>query len=233
MNTAGQPQQQASHVLFISTQLQPLPSKQSAFDKSTLPRLQSPITTIPDAAAADTHVSPVSPGLQQDISLSLRIRALLAQTAQSILSPGVNHSEPNTTDSSWFQSTSPSASLIPAPAELKRPEAPQVKGILKTSSLNRPANQLAPLYADLPLKARSQTLPINLPSQQLKKQFRFNETVTVGEAISKDDYERKSDYQLLLTPELAMEIKKELNYFKQFEMSVHQESRHYTHLFKM
>jgi hypothetical protein len=63
------------------------------------------------------------------------------------------------------------------------------------------------------------------------KQFRFNETVLVGEVHSKEDYDRRSDFHLVLTPEIAMAIKTELNDFKSNEMMVHMQSRHMTHLF--
>ena len=65
------------------------------------------------------------------------------------------------------------------------------------------------------------------------KQMRFNPVVTVGETHHREVYERKSDYMLHLTPELAYMIKKELNEFKTTEMAVHESSRIYTHLFKM
>ncbi len=66
-----------------------------------------------------------------------------------------------------------------------------------------------------------------------EKVFRFNEVVYVGEALSGDVYERKSDFQLSLTPELAYMIKRELNEFKANEMPIHEESKQNTHFFKV
>jgi hypothetical protein len=83
---------------------------------------------------------------------------------------------------------------------------PDVKGILKT------------------VKSKSM-------KPKHSKQFRFNETVLVGEVHSKEDYDRRSDFHLVLTPEIAMAIKTELNDFKSNEMMVHLQSRHMTHLF--
>lgn len=73
----------------------------------------------------------------------------------------------------------------------------------------------------------------SMPALVSNKQFRFNETVYVGEAHSSDDYERKSDFQLRLTAELAYMIKRELNEFKSNEMPVHEESKKFTHIFKL
>ena len=66
-----------------------------------------------------------------------------------------------------------------------------------------------------------------------KKTFRFNETVLVGETFAKAEYERRSNYMLHLTPELAFMIKKELNEFKMYDMPVHEESRQFTHLYPL
>ena len=66
-----------------------------------------------------------------------------------------------------------------------------------------------------------------------EKQFRFNEIVLVGEAHSRDEYERKSDFQLQLTPALAYMIKRELNEFKSGEMEVHEESRGNTQIYRV
>lgn len=63
------------------------------------------------------------------------------------------------------------------------------------------------------------------------KEFRFDESVLVAETFSKVDYERKNDYQLILTPAIAREIKLELNEFKSHEMLVHSESIGNTHLY--
>lgn len=242
-------QTQQPQVLFISTQLEPLPSKQQQQGQngpqqqqlqvlninadpmlSTLPRLMSP-----DSAALMSPAVQVSPGLQQDMSLSLRIRALLAHTAQSILSP----SSLSPFSAAGAVSQLSSNQFTTSTTDNAQQQGP--KGILKRSGTHdvQKTNSLQQHDGDQLLKGRAQTLPTHLPSQYhqqqpaLRKQFRFNETVIVGEAHGKEEYERKSDFQLNLTPELAMEIKKELNYFKQFEMAVHDDARQHTHLFKL
>ncbi|KAI3655043.1 hypothetical protein MP228_000423 [Amoeboaphelidium protococcarum] len=73
----------------------------------------------------------------------------------------------------------------------------------------------------------------NASSKKQNNQFRFNEVVLVGEAHHREDYDRKSDFVLHLTPAIAMMIKRELNDFKSNEMPVHETSRIYTHLFKL
>ncbi|KAI3644263.1 hypothetical protein MP228_010427 [Amoeboaphelidium protococcarum] len=73
----------------------------------------------------------------------------------------------------------------------------------------------------------------NASSKKQSNQFRFNEVVLVGEAHHREDYDRKSDFVLHLTPAIAMMIKRELNDFKSNEMPVHETSRIYTHLFKL
>lgn len=65
------------------------------------------------------------------------------------------------------------------------------------------------------------------------KHFRFNSSVLLGEAHSKFEYDRKSDFVLHLTPQVATQIKMELNEFKSTEMPVHENSKCYTHLFVM
>ena len=62
------------------------------------------------------------------------------------------------------------------------------------------------------------------------KKFRFNEQVLVGETWGKGDYDRRADNTLRLTPQLAQQIKQELNEYKVMEMAVHEDSRHNTHL---
>jgi len=69
------------------------------------------------------------------------------------------------------------------------------------------------------------------PNLSPSKSFRFNEQVLVGETYPKEDYERRSDFMLSLTPEKAYLIKKELNDYKREEMNVHETSRCFTHFF--
>jgi hypothetical protein len=63
-----------------------------------------------------------------------------------------------------------------------------------------------------------------------RKKFAFNETVLVGETFSSEEYERKGDLKIQLTPTMAYLIRQELNQFKR-EMVVHEESRKFTHYY--
>ncbi|KAI3661935.1 hypothetical protein MP638_005976 [Amoeboaphelidium occidentale] len=92
-------------------------------------------------------------------------------------------------------------------------KAKQVKGVLKSNST----------------KDRM-TIPFE---KKPSKKFRFNETVLVGECFNAEDYDRKSDFTLTLTPEIAYMIKRELNEFKTQEMPVHEGSKQFTHLFRL
>lgn len=62
------------------------------------------------------------------------------------------------------------------------------------------------------------------------KNFRFNERVLVGETWPAAEYDRRGEALVRLTPALAHAIRMELNEYKVKEMSVHEESRVYTHL---
>lgn len=68
-------------------------------------------------------------------------------------------------------------------------------------------------------------------NKKIHQQFRFNEIVLVGESWSKDDYERKGDLKLTLTPALAFFIRQELNEFKA-QMDVHPLSAQNTHFYR-
>lgn len=67
-------------------------------------------------------------------------------------------------------------------------------------------------------------------TRKKNRQFCFNETVLVGETWSCDDYERKGDLKIHLTPTMAYLIRQELNQFKR-EMQVHDESKKFTHFY--
>jgi hypothetical protein len=81
----------------------------------------------------------------------------------------------------------------------------------------------APFLSSPPSLLRS-----SLPSR--RRQFRFNETVLVGETYGPEEYERKGDMKVHLTPTLAFLIRQELNDFKR-EMPVHPDSAHHTHFY--
>jgi hypothetical protein len=98
-------------------------------------------------------------------------------------------------------------------------QLPRLKSILKTSSLRTA------------ISINGVVSMAVAPGTPVRKVFRFNEIVLVGETHSKHDYERKSDFVMFLPPHIAHMIKKELNDFKSTEMEVHQESAHNTHLY--
>jgi len=64
-----------------------------------------------------------------------------------------------------------------------------------------------------------------------KSHISFNETVMVRRTWAKVDYERKGEVTWKLPPERILEIKGELNTFKKSEMTVHIESRGFTHYY--
>ncbi|KAI8326183.1 hypothetical protein GQ54DRAFT_330272 [Martensiomyces pterosporus] len=68
------------------------------------------------------------------------------------------------------------------------------------------------------------------PASSSSKVFRFNELVAVYETWDASDYDRKGPAAIKLDSELIEHIKRELNEFKVYEMSVHEESRSNTHL---
>lgn len=83
-----------------------------------------------------------------------------------------------------------------------------------------------------PNKRKSQ--PLNLPQQQGGRVLRFNKLVDIHETYAKGDYDRSSDPDAVctrLTATIATQIKQELNYFKHYEMIVHDSSRIHTHYF--
>ncbi|PVV02442.1 hypothetical protein BB560_003103 [Smittium megazygosporum] len=59
--------------------------------------------------------------------------------------------------------------------------------------------------------------------------FRFNETVVVYETFNEEQYDRTGNPLMKITPEIAYEIKRELNEFKFYEMPVHKDSVVNTH----
>ena len=71
----------------------------------------------------------------------------------------------------------------------------------------------------------------SMSSSREDKQFRFNETVLVGETFGSDEYVRKGDLKIHMTPTMAYLIRQELNDFKRI-MPIHENSRKYTHYYK-
>ncbi|KAI9300597.1 hypothetical protein BJ944DRAFT_272800 [Cunninghamella echinulata] len=64
--------------------------------------------------------------------------------------------------------------------------------------------------------------------------IRFDKMVQVHSTYSQKDYNRQSDPEAICTrlnAQLAFQIKQELNFYKNTEMPVHQDSRIYTHFF--
>ena len=90
-----------------------------------------------------------------------------------------------------------------------------------------------PTDMDIDQEITKGILKTSKSNKRAAKNFRFNEIVLVGEAIAKEDYDRTPDFVLRLTPDLAMQIKQELNEFKTKEMPVHESSARFTHFFKM
>jgi hypothetical protein len=67
-----------------------------------------------------------------------------------------------------------------------------------------------------------------------KKSLSFNPVIQLHETFSAMEYDRRCDTNTTcqkLTPVLALKIKEELNQFKLNDMSVHIDSRQYTHFF--
>ena len=56
--------------------------------------------------------------------------------------------------------------------------------------------------------------------------------VLIGEALSKEEYDRSSVQMMRITVDVAVAIKAELNEFKKNEMVVHSASTQNTHFFK-
>ena len=89
---------------------------------------------------------------------------------------------------------------------------------------------------------KTKTAPFKAPLKSILKQdskqkvkekegnFRFNETVLVGEAFSPEEYDRKGAMKIHMTPTMAYLIRQELNEFKK-EMAVHVESEKNTHFY--
>ncbi|CEI93883.1 hypothetical protein RMCBS344292_08109 [Rhizopus microsporus] len=94
-----------------------------------------------------------------------------------------------------------------------------------TSSVSsRKTNRLTKYFSLLPLPASSTTC----------RKISFSSTVIVHETFSRAEYNRRSDNTYTcqnLTPELALDIKKELNNYKLNHMHVHPQSRQFTHFF--
>ncbi|CAO3668467.1 unnamed protein product [Rhizopus microsporus] len=94
-----------------------------------------------------------------------------------------------------------------------------------TSSVSsRKTNRLTKYFSLLPLPASSTAC----------SKVSFSSTVIVHETFSSAEYDRQSDNTYTcqnLTPELALDIKKELNDHKLNNMHVHPQSRQFTHFF--
>ncbi|KAI9291872.1 hypothetical protein K502DRAFT_282504, partial [Neoconidiobolus thromboides FSU 785] len=68
-----------------------------------------------------------------------------------------------------------------------------------------------------------------LGKSKCAKEFRFNEFVVIFETYSMEEYDRRMVNYLEQNLANTMNIKMELNDFKSKEMSVHPDSRKYTH----
>jgi hypothetical protein len=86
--------------------------------------------------------------------------------------------------------------------------------------------------SDEVLKSRATAAMSPVP-KRINKKFRFCEQVMIGQAHSAEEYDRRPDFILRITPDLARTIKAELNDFKANEMAVHEEARSMTHFYKM
>eukprot|EP00123_Amoebidium_parasiticum_P015474 comp22990_c0_seq1/m.36599 comp22990_c0_seq1/g.36599 ORF comp22990_c0_seq1/g.36599 comp22990_c0_seq1/m.36599 type:complete len:359 (-) comp22990_c0_seq1:652-1728(-) len=108
-----------------------------------------------------------------------------------------------------------------------RPTVEQVvkKGILKSAS----AKDMETRKSDLERKL-SDRPDISV---LVERRILWCNMVTVCETYGSDGYDRVSEKPWTkLTPKDKVEIKKELNDFKSYEMAVHEESRHYTRFHK-
>ncbi|KAJ1967931.1 bud neck involved protein [Dimargaris xerosporica] len=63
----------------------------------------------------------------------------------------------------------------------------------------------------------------------IDRQLRFAETVLIYETFDASFYDRRGEAMIRLTPEIAFQIKTELNNFKMYELEVHEDSRQFTH----
>ncbi|EPZ36856.1 hypothetical protein ROZALSC1DRAFT_28985 [Rozella allomycis CSF55] len=62
------------------------------------------------------------------------------------------------------------------------------------------------------------------------KSVKFQDDIVIGITHSGDEYERKGEFNLNITPVMAYLIKQELNALKR-EMDIHEDSRKYTHFY--
>ncbi|PHZ07309.1 uncharacterized protein RHIMIDRAFT_275018 [Rhizopus microsporus ATCC 52813] len=93
-----------------------------------------------------------------------------------------------------------------------------------SSVSSRKINRLTKYFSLLPSPA----------SSTIYSKVSFSSTVRVHETFSSTEYDRRSDNTYTcqnLTPELALDIKKELNDYKLNHMHVHPQSRQLTHFF--
>ncbi|KAJ1952831.1 hypothetical protein IWQ62_006132, partial [Dispira parvispora] len=136
----------------------------------------------------------------------------------------------STVSSTSTYSCSPTSSLSSSPQQtitsVSHPaSASQPSSILKKASSQLFADSLAST-ASVNSSPSSTSLEA---STQHAKQLRFAETVLIYETFDPTLYDRRGEAMMRLTPEIAYEIKTELNNFKMYELIVHEESKQYTH----
>lgn len=83
------------------------------------------------------------------------------------------------------------------------------------------------------LKNSSSLISATINGPKEYKKISFNSKVMVSETFSEEDYQRKGEFVAqILTPEVALLIKNELNAFKK-DMDVHEESRQNTQFYQI
>ncbi|KAJ1977229.1 bud neck involved protein [Dimargaris cristalligena] len=115
--------------------------------------------------------------------------------------------------SSSLSSTSHSSTVAPGP--LLPPS------ILKSCSAYDPISESSSLSSGSFASASSHP--------QRKRSLKFAETVLIYETFDPTLYDRRGEAMMRLTPEIAFQIKSELNHFKMYELEVHEDSKQYTH----
>ncbi|KAJ1923699.1 hypothetical protein IWQ60_005725 [Tieghemiomyces parasiticus] len=118
-------------------------------------------------------------------------------------------------------------------AEVSRSVSPILPpSILKTYSAydDTPTNTDALVSPSLSSSSLSASFDQQLTQGPRRKHsLRFAETVLIYETFDPTLYDRRGDAMMRLTPEIAFQIKSELNHFKMYELEVHEDSRQYTH----
>ncbi|KAJ1652396.1 bud neck involved protein [Dispira simplex] len=131
----------------------------------------------------------------------------------------------STVSSSSTYSCSPTSSLSSSPRHTSTAGS-QPSSILKKTSSQLSSNSLASTAS---INSSSSSTSLGAIIRQHSKQLRFAETVLIYETFDPTLYDRRGEAMMRLTPEIAYEIKTELNNFKMHELIVHEESKQYTH----